>query len=192
MNRPMDAAAMTALVQSAQAGDREALAEIYRQFAGRVFGLCRKLLGSASAAEDATGDVFVRGQQALAGYDPARPFDRWLLSIASHHCLNLLRRRSLERRLFADDADSAELAAPAGDATPLGLLSSAEQRQQVRDAVAALPDKLRLPLVLKYDAELSYDEISAALGISRDHVATLLVRAKQALRRELAARPEAT
>jgi RNA polymerase sigma factor (sigma-70 family) len=192
MNRPMDAAAMTALVQSAQAGDREALGEIYRQFSGRVYGLCKKLLGTAAAAEDATSDVFVRTQQALGGYDPARPFDRWLLSVASHHCLNLLRRRSLERRLFADNADAEALAPTAATDSPLGALSSAEQRQQVRVAVSALPDKLRLPLVLRYDAELSYDEIAAALGINRDNVATLLVRAKQALRQSLAARPEAT
>lgn len=192
MNRPMDAAAMTALVQSAQAGDREAFGEIYRQFSGRVFGLCKKLLGAAAPAEDATSDVFMRTRQALDRYDPARPFDRWLLSIASNHCLNLLRRRSLERRLFADTADAGALAPAAATDSPLGALSSAEQRQQVRDAVSALPDKLRLPLVLRYDAELSYDEIAAALGISRDHVATLLVRAKQALRHDLVARPEAT
>ena len=190
MNRPMDAAAMTALVQSARAGDREAFGEIYRQFSGRVFGLCKKLLGAAAPAEDATSDVFMRTQQALDRYDPARPFDRWLLSIASNHCLNLLRRRSLERRLFAANADTEP--STAATESPLGALSSAEQRQQVRDAVSELPDKLRLPLVLRYDAELSYDEIAAALGINRDHVATLLVRAKQALRRSLAARPEAT
>jgi len=183
---------MTALVQSAQAGDREAFGEIYRQFSGRVFGLCKKLLGTAAAAEDATGEVFVRTQQALDRYDPARPFDRWLLSIAGHHCLNLLRRRSLERRLFAENADAESLAPTTATDSPLGVLSSSEQRQQVRDAVSALPNKLRLPLVLRYDAELSYDEIAAALGISRDHVATLLVRAKQALRHTLAGSAEVT
>lgn len=51
--------------------------------------------------------------------------------------------------------------------------------------MAALPENHRLPLVLRYYGELSYDEIALELGISRSNIAVLLFRAKQALRRTM-------
>jgi RNA polymerase sigma factor (sigma-70 family) len=57
----------------------------------------------------------------------------------------------------------------------------------VRDAIDALPDSYRLPVVLAYFEEASYDEIAARLGITRNHVGVLLLRARRALRRALAA-----
>jgi RNA polymerase sigma-70 factor (ECF subfamily) len=63
---------------------------------------------------------------------------------------------------------------------------SKEERAQVRNAVASLPDKYRLPLTLRYYSELSYDEIAEQLELERNHVAALIFRAKQQLRRKLA------
>jgi RNA polymerase sigma factor (sigma-70 family) len=60
----------------------------------------------------------------------------------------------------------------------------------LKAAIAALPDKQRLPLVLAYYEDASYDDIAAALGITRNHVGVLILRAKQALRRELQQRTE--
>jgi RNA polymerase sigma factor (sigma-70 family) len=55
----------------------------------------------------------------------------------------------------------------------------------VRGAIARLPENYRIPLVLRYYGELSYDEIAQQLGLKRDYVAALLLRAKQDLRRKL-------
>jgi RNA polymerase sigma-70 factor (ECF subfamily) len=67
-------------------------------------------------------------------------------------------------------------------ASPLVALESKEQRQVVLRAIDALPDNYRLPLVLKYYGDLSYDEIAAELGTTRNNVAVLLHRAKRELR----------
>jgi RNA polymerase sigma-70 factor (ECF subfamily) len=69
--------------------------------------------------------------------------------------------------------------------SPLGSVLSAEERTKVRDAIARLPENYRVPLVLRYYSELSYDEIAQQLGLKRDYVAALLFRAKQELRRKL-------
>ncbi|MGB7215051.1 MAG: sigma-70 family RNA polymerase sigma factor, partial [Gammaproteobacteria bacterium] len=61
-----------------------------------------------------------------------------------------------------------------------------ERVGEVGEALAALPEKYRIPLVLAYYQEAGYDEIAAALGITRNHVGVLILRAKQALRRRLA------
>lgn len=72
--------------------------------------------------------------------------------------------------------------------SPLSAVISTEERAQVRDAIARLPENFRMPLVLRYYSELSYDEIAQQLGLERNYVAALIFRAKKELRRKLAHR----
>lgn len=184
MSERLDDATLSALVKRAGGADKEALAALYRHFHRRVFGLCRYLLGSESEAEDAASEVFARLPRAMNSYDSSLPFSRWLMSITSHHCVDLLRKRKVENRLF----EPAEADAPepvSSTASPLQELLTAESRNTVRRAVAALPERYRLPLTLRYFNEMSYDEIAATLELTRPHVATLIFRAKQELRRAL-------
>ncbi len=74
------------------------------------------------------------------------------------------------------------------DPSPLSAVMGKEERAQVRDAIARLPENYRLPLVLRYYSELSYDEIAQQLELRRNYVAALIFRAKQELRRKLAHR----
>jgi len=167
--------------------DRD-FAEIYKTYYRRVFSLCRYLLNSFDAAEDATHEVFLRAQRKLATYDPSLPFSSWLSGIASNHCIDLLRRRSTEKRIF--DVDASDKVEPSsGGLTPLGEMMAAEQGHDVRNALSQLPEKYRVPLVLAYYNEMSYDEIAATLGLGRNHVATLIFRGKQQLREKLGQPP---
>jgi RNA polymerase sigma-70 factor (ECF subfamily) len=139
---------MNTRVESQSPFDRD-FAEIYKANYRRVFGLCRYLLNSLDAAEDATHEVFLKAQRKLATYDPALPFSSWLSGIASNHCIDLLRRRSTERRIF--DLDAADTVEPvSGNLSPLGELISAERGHDVRHALSQLPEKYRVPLVLAY------------------------------------------
>jgi len=176
----MDEIDLDTVLKEAQMGSSVAFGRVYGEFSSRVFGLCRKMLGSEAAAEDATSEVFERAYQALGQYDRARPFDRWILAIASRHCLNRLRREQLERRLFQDDPVDAP-AMPASS-SPLVACETREARRALVRAIDALPEHYRLPLILKYYGDLSYDEIAEHLGTNRNHVAVLLHRAKRALR----------
>ena len=160
-------------------------ADIYKMHYRRVFSLCRYLLNSFDGAEDATHEVFLRAQRKLATYDPSLPFSSWLSGIATNHCIDLLRRRTTEKRIFEiDGSDAAEIAQSAGP-TPLGEVLAAERGHDVRNALSRLPEKYRVPLVLAYYNEMSYDEIAATLGLGRNHVATLIFRGKQQLRQKL-------
>jgi RNA polymerase sigma-70 factor (ECF subfamily) len=146
--------------------------------------LCRYLLNSFEAAEDAAHEVFLRAQRKLATYDPSLPVSSWLLGIASNHCIDLLRRRTTEKRIFELEGRDA-MDSPSGGPTPLGELIAAERGHDVRHALSELPEKYRVPLVLTYYNEMSYDEIAAILGLGRNHVATLIFRGKQQLREKL-------
>ena len=178
----MDEAQLETVLREAQMGNAVAFGRVYGEFSARVFGLCRKMLGSEAAAEDATSEVFERAYASLDSYDRARPFDRWILTIASRHCLNRIRRDNLERKLFREEP--AEVSAPPAVAapSPLAALETKRERQMLLDAIDALPENYRLPLVLKYYGDLSYDEIAEQIGTTRNNVAVLLHRAKRELR----------
>jgi RNA polymerase sigma-70 factor, ECF subfamily len=162
----------------------ESFADFYRTHYRRVFGLCRQLLGKPERAEDAAQEVFLRAHQAIASYDPAQPFAGWILRIASNYCVDLLRRGAKERQLFGTESDE-RIAAEADDTDVLGDLLTAERAVEVKAAVDALPERYRLPLVLAYYNDASYDDVATALGITRTHAGTLICRAKQTLRRAL-------
>ena len=157
---------------------------LYRQQARRVQQTCRYLLGSADEAEDAAQEVFLRARQRFEQYDRERPFASWILGVASHHCIDRLRRRGRETRLFGT-TDVEHVPAPAREPGPLSALLARERGRQVREAVAALPVKYRVPLVLAYFHELAYAEIGAILGIEPGHVAVLVFRGRKQLRRML-------
>ncbi len=173
------------VVQGAARGDAEAAGELYRRFAARVLALCRRMLGSREAAEDATGDIFMRLQRSISTYDGSVPFEHWFLRVASHYCVDLLRRRQLEQRWFVGDPEMESLKAASSGPSPLAMAMTAETSAEVRSALDHLPANYRTALVLRYFADLSYEEIAEQLGLKRTHVATLIFRAKQDLREAL-------
>lgn len=185
----MDETTLRGVVEKAAAGDQDSLAALYGEFHRRVFGLCRYLLGSEMDAEDAASDIFTRLPKAVQSYDSSYAFPRWLLSVASNHCVDLLRKRRTEQRVFEPAEDTA-VEYPAVEPSPLQELLTAESRDAVRAAVATMPERYRVPLALRYYNELSYDEIGAALGETRNNVATLIFRAKKELRAALSGTPK--
>jgi RNA polymerase sigma-70 factor, ECF subfamily len=158
--------------------------DIYRKHHRRVLNLCAYLLDSHHAAEDAAHEVFLRAQRKMETYDPALPFSSWILKVASNYCIDILRRRGLEKRLFGVDA-SESLNLSSNQPSPLTQTLSAEQGKIVRRALGSLPDKFRVPIVLAYYNEYSYDQIASVMRIPRNTVATLLFRGKQLLREKL-------
>ena len=176
--------AIRSCVERARAGDPDAFAELFRAFRADVTRLGTRLLGSADEAEDVCNETFLRAHRSLEKYDSGRPFRTWLLSIGAHHCVDRLRRRSTERRIFdAGDLDPDQF--PTAGPSPLAHRLRGEVRQQVLDAIEQLPDRYRAPLVLRYFADLDYDAIGEVLDVTHSQVATLLFRGKRKLRESL-------
>ena len=172
-------------LERARLGERKAFGELFAHFDADVARLCRRLLGDLPAAEDAKSEVFLRAQRSFASYDFGQPFRRWLLSIAGHYCTDQLRRRQTEARIF-DPGELEDDALPSNVPSPLRELLGAEQRGQLLAAIEALPPKYRLPLVLRYQAELDYAEIAEILEVPRERIGSLLFRGKAKLRENLA------
>ena len=187
--RQMEGLGLENIIERAQGHDAEALGEIYSRYARRVFGLCRYMLDSREGAEDATSEVFLKLQRSIESYDSSTPFSRWLLRVTGNQCIDALRRRQRGLKVFVEGKDGAAVIEVASsEPSPLGAVISKQERAQVRDTIARLPENFRVPLVLRYYGELSYDEIAQELSLERNYVAALIFRAKQELRRRLVPR----
>src|SRR6202158_5012729 len=103
----MEGLGLESVIQRARGHDVEALAEIYRRYVRRVFGLCRYMLNSREGAEDATSEIFLKLQRSIERYDGSIPFPRWLLRVAGNQCIDALRRRQRGRRVVVEVADGA-------------------------------------------------------------------------------------
>jgi RNA polymerase sigma-70 factor, ECF subfamily len=183
---PMEGEDLESVIERAQGHDAEALGEIHRRYLRRVFGLCRYMLDSRESAEDAASEVFLKLQGSIGSYDGSIPFPRWLLRVAGNQCIDVLRRRRRGQKVIVEAEDGATVEATSSEPSPLGALINIEEKAQLQAAIARLPENHRVPLVLRYYSELSYDEIGQQLGLQKNNVAALIFRAKQELRRKLA------
>lgn len=174
------------LVERARAGDDAAFAALFREYRTDVRLVCQRMLGDRQLAEDAVNEVFLRAHHALHSFDLERPFRPWLKKIAGHYCIDQLRRRASEARVFSgDEPQESDLVSPGS--SPLGRLVAAEQREALGQAIEALPLRYRLPLLLRYFNDMDYESIAKSIGVTKNQVGSLLFRAKRLLRQELEA-----
>jgi RNA polymerase sigma-70 factor (ECF subfamily) len=156
---------------------RADLDEIFRRDYQRVVGVAARVLGSRDQAEDVAQEVFLSfGRSSV----PTEQASGWLCVAAAHTALNLL--RSGRRR-----ASREETAAAAEDAVVPDVAEAVvtlEERGRVRAALARLPRKQAVALVLRHSG-LSYADVAAALDLSPGGVGTTVRRAEAALRKEL-------
>jgi len=127
----------------------------------------------------------MRGLRAFGRYNQAEPFAPWINKIGSNYCIDLLRTRTRQNAVFSEEVVSEDRLEDPVE-TGVAALISAFEAEEVARAVQALPEKFRVPLVLTYYAEASYEDIANTLGITPNHVGVLLVRAKRQLREQLA------
>jgi RNA polymerase sigma-70 factor, ECF subfamily len=177
------------MLSQVRAGDSDAWGELYRQHGPAIFRFCRRLLPAREDAEDATTEIFMKVRQKLGTYDSSRPFTAWLYKVASNHCWDTLRRRRIRQDLETGDLDTLPLEHP--DPSQLERLQAEHTSKEVRTGLARLPDRARMALVLRYYADMSYDEIADTLGVRRAFVGVLLLRARHQLRDALSGSDEA-
>ena len=172
------------------------LGELVAAEGPRLYGVARRLCGDPADAEDLVQETFLQAFRAwdqLASPDNPRP---WLYAIARRACQRMRRRRAGEPdRLEPLDTLEGLLPRPAATVPDLGALADgphadrlrAEAREIVERAVAELPERFRMPLVLADIAELGTADIARALGLEEATVKTRIHRARLRLRAALAA-----
>jgi RNA polymerase sigma-70 factor (ECF subfamily) len=166
------------LVEAGQS-DLAAFGELVRRHQDFVFGAALRVVRNPTVAEDVAQETFVRAYRGLAGFRGQAQVRSWLYRIATNLALNTVQRR----REYPSEAIPEQPAAggPA-DRTELELLRTA-----LEEAIAALPDDLRVPLVLREYVGLSYNEIAEETELPLNTVRTRILRARRALRSSMEA-----
>ena len=157
--------------------------DVVREHQDAVYGAALRILGDRDLAQDAANQAFIKAYRSIASYDPARPIRPWLLRIAVNEAITIGRSRTRERARRAPEAAAANVADRT--ATPERETLDRESREIIRSAVARLPERYRVVVVLRYFNELSVDEVAAATGRSSSTVGVQLLRARRLLRKAM-------
>jgi RNA polymerase sigma-70 factor (ECF subfamily) len=167
------------LMARAGQGNHDALGTLVQRHQAKVVGLAFRFLGRWDAAEDVAQDVFVRVWRAAATFRPEAQFTTWLYRLATNLCWDRRRRAARDLRLRATAPT------PGSADPPLATLASRDRIRRVQEAVAELPDRQRLAVILHRYQGLSHKEIADATGWSESAVESCLVRAYENLRKSL-------
>jgi RNA polymerase sigma-70 factor (ECF subfamily) len=150
------------LISGGSAADsRAALRDLYARYGGSVFGRCQYLLKDATKAEDAMQDVFAKALTHLSDFRSEASPLTWLMKIATHHCLNLLRaeRAPWHKRFEREELARGSVAAPGGP-------QLFEDREAVRKLLARCDPETQAAAIHYYVDEMTLEEVAALLGRS--------------------------
>ncbi len=170
----------SALVQRARTGDTRAFERLYREHAGKVYGLCLRMTRDAALAEDCTQETFVNAWRALDRFETRSSLGTWLHRIAVNVALGKRRKMapavvsSSEDHDVEDDAVETEWTLE----TPLEV-------QEIETAIGDLPDGARDVLVLYAIYGYSHAEAAEMLGLAEGTCKAQLHRARGLLRERL-------
>lgn len=170
--------------------DERAFTELVRRFQGRVMNLIGRVLNDRNGVDDLAQEVFIRVFAHRRNYRRGSKFSTWLFTIAANLAKNEIRRRVRRRNWFSLDAltevlqDSLpQLADPTENKDR--LLEREQLQGEVGRAIAAVPEKYRLALVLRDIEGLPYEEIAEVLGVPGGTVRSRINRARGMLKRKL-------
>jgi len=169
----------TVWITQALLGDDQAFAFLVECYQNPVYSLCYRMLGNSKDAEDAAQESFMRAFLHLKKYDPNRPFATWLLSIASHYCIDRIRKKQLPT--LSMDAIPDEIIPDRSAANPEKKARQAEREVLVQSLIAELKPLDRAAIILRYWHDCSEVEIAETLNLSVSAVKSRLYRSRQTL-----------
>ena len=167
-------------IMAARRGNMAAFTRLVEAYQRPVHNLAYRMLGNSDEAEEAAQETFLRAHTQFATYQPGYKFSSWLFSIASHYCIDLLRRRRQTWLSIEDEEAPAEMLT-SDELGPEDTLLKNEQETAVRKMLTMLPPDYRLPVVLRYWHDLSYEEIAEATHSTVSAVKSKLFRARAML-----------
>jgi RNA polymerase sigma-70 factor (ECF subfamily) len=173
------------LVERIRAGDQDAWRELIARFEGRLLAFVEGRIGRRSAGEDVVQETFIGFLNSLPNYDPARPLESYLFSIAAHKLTDQLRRegRRPALPLTGSGSNGEDRDLPARDRGVSSIMQSGERRSLERAAVAAaLTEQIeRIQTKQEWDKlaclelllvrGMANKEVAARLGLTEQNVA---------------------
>ncbi len=171
-------------------GDIRAFERLVELHQGIMIGTASRMLGNLDDAHDIAQQVFIRVWKSAPRYEPTAKFTTWLFTIMRNLVFNESRRRTRRKEVpLETDADDempqrqyTDHTAPAPD----HITQQDELEKALDRAIAALPEKQRLAVIMRQQQDLPYEQICDVLNMSLPAVKSLLFRARTELRKHLA------
>ena len=172
-------------IAAARQGDSRAFRRLVESHARALHGVCYRILGDASAAEDAVQDALVNAYRGLERFDGRARFSTWLHRIAVNAAIGQLRQRRPELARDDDDGDAGHEPAPESH-DPAEQAHGAEITKRLGAALGGLSPLERTAFVLKHVEQYPLEEIASALESNVNATKQVVFRAVQKLRIALA------
>jgi len=166
----------SALIRRAQRSDSRAFEALYKMHVDKVYGVCLRMTGNVSEAEDSTQDAFIQAWKKMDKFRGDSAFSTWLHRIAVNSVLSRIRKAKREQDRIMAVSDTAVPTVTTGDVGELRDLS---------EAVDRLPQGARNVFVLHAIYGYSHDETGDMLGIAAGTSKAQLHRAKRLLAQQL-------
>jgi RNA polymerase sigma-70 factor (ECF subfamily) len=179
----------TELMLRVKEGDSPSFGVLLEKHRSAVVHFLYRMVQNYAVAEELAQEVFLRVYRARGTYEPTAKFTTWLFRIATHLALNALRDGKNERSQERLDGDSSDIPArQVSDRRPSVEQSMVYEAKldEVRRAIAALPEKQRAAVLMHKYEEMEYSQIAMVLTCSESAVKSLLFRAYETLRARLA------
>jgi RNA polymerase sigma-70 factor, ECF subfamily len=179
------------LMLDVKAGDDESFNLLLRRYRTPLVNFLFRMVRDSATAEDLAQEVFLRVYRARKQYSPSAKFTTWMFRIATNLALNSIRdnrHRQMETSIDApvNDEDSAPRELPARDMRIDEHMVERDRSEFIRRAITSLPEKQRVAVLLHKYEEMDYGEIAGILDCSESALKSLLFRAYETLRVELA------
>ena len=183
------------LMLDVKGGDEQSFELLLQRYRTPLVNFLYRMVKNREQAEDLAQEVFIRVYRAREEYVPTAKFTTWLFRIATNLALNSLRdhrhqklEMSIDAPLTVDTEDGDERPLEVADKHPNVEQELVEEvrKKMIRRAIEKLPEKQRAAVLLHKYQELDYAEIAKILGCSESALKSLLFRAYEMLRVELA------
>jgi len=168
----------------------ELLEDLVRQHSRLVYRITYAALRSHQDAEDATQETFLRVLRYSSKLSKVENPKTWLARIAWRVALDRSRQRSRKRQIEIEDTDQSSEEARSTNAPADEAMHGSQIGALLERLIAALPEKLRQPLILSAVEEMSPREVAATLGINEAAVRSRVFRARQILKEKLCERTD--
>jgi RNA polymerase sigma-70 factor (ECF subfamily) len=178
------------LMLEVKAGDDSSFDLLLRKYRSPLVNFLYRMVRDTATAEDLAQEVFLRVYRARKKYSPSAKFTTWLFRIATNLALNSVRDNRHHQMDVSLDAppeeDEAPMELPAREMRIDEHMVERDRAETIRRAVASLPEKQRVAVLLHKYEEMDYGEISKILDCSESALKSLLFRAYETLRVQLA------
>lgn len=166
-------------------GELSAFEELVNRYKNLVFAIVYRMVGQYQEAEDITQEVFITVYDKIYQFDSSKKFKPWIYKIATNASISALRKKKKVITLDFDEVFSKQYEEFRSDYSfdPEVMFERKELERFINEAIMELSDNYRAVIVLRYQMDLSNQEIADVLEITRENVEVKIHRARKALQK---------